>query len=144
MSIRKEQDRNESVSGLLAKVRNSATFLERQLEQVRQQKQRLQDQFSVLKRSLEQSDAELASVEQEKVQVLDQTAKVDVLLIKTQNETHKMEERFRVEGLASRIPEITHQQIHFLPPLHLYQSNFGYELCKEPRIHFHLRAEKQY
>jgi Flp pilus assembly protein TadB len=42
MSIRKEQDRNESVSGLLAKVRNSATFLERQLEQVRQQKQRLQ------------------------------------------------------------------------------------------------------
>jgi hypothetical protein len=42
MSIRKEQDRNESVSGMLAKVRNSATFLERQLEQVRQQKQRLQ------------------------------------------------------------------------------------------------------
>ena len=41
-------------------------------------------------------DVELASVEQEKVQVLDQTAKVDVLLIKTQNETHKMEERFRV------------------------------------------------
>ncbi len=41
-------------------------------------------------------DVELASVEQEKVQVLDQTAKVEVLLIKTQNETHKMEERFRV------------------------------------------------
>eukprot|EP00802_Teleaulax_amphioxeia_P002613 Tamp_02616.p1 GENE.Tamp_02616~~Tamp_02616.p1 ORF type:complete len:923 (-),score=491.61 Tamp_02616:1452-3851(-) len=92
MSIRKEQDRNESVTGLLSKVRNSATFLERQLEQVREQKQRLQDQFSVLKRSLEQSDAELAGVEQEKVQVLDQTAKVEKLLIKTQNETHKMEE----------------------------------------------------
>ena len=92
MSVRKEQDRNESVSGLLSKVRNSAAFLERQLEQVRGQKQRVQEQFSVLKRSLEQSDAELASVEQEKTQVIDQTAKMDKLLISTQNETHKMEE----------------------------------------------------
>lgn len=91
-SIRKEQDSNENVASMLMKVRNSAAFLERQLDAVREQKQRLQEQFAVLKRSLEQSDAELAQVEMDKKQTVEQTAKVEKLLVSTMNETHKMEE----------------------------------------------------
>lgn len=90
-SIRKEQDRNEAVLSVLTKVKNSVSFLEKQIETLRAERMRLNEQFQILKTSLEQSDAELVKVGQEKKQVDDETAKVEKDIATTMNESQRLE-----------------------------------------------------
>lgn len=90
-SIRKEQDRNENVLSILTKVRNSAGFLEKQIETMREQRVRMNEQYHILKASLEQSDAGLLKVQQEKKAVDDETDKVEKATAATSTETQKLE-----------------------------------------------------
>uniref|UniRef100_A0A0C3T1B1 Coiled-coil domain-containing protein 39 n=1 Tax=Guillardia theta (strain CCMP2712) TaxID=905079 RepID=A0A0C3T1B1_GUITC len=101
-SIKKEQDRNEYLSSILNKIRNSAAFLERQVEQVVAERNRLQEQFSILQKSLEQSEGELAQVESEKKVVTEEIAKMDKMIASTSNETQKIE-----QGILQSIAEQT-------------------------------------
>ena len=91
--IRKEQDDNEAVVSMLNKVRNSAIFLERQIDEARQTRARLNEQYVVLQRSLEQSDADVAKVDAEIKGVTDATGKIDKLIATTYSETQKIEQQ---------------------------------------------------
>lgn len=90
-SIRTEQDRNEAVLSILTKVKNSVAFLEKQIETLRGERMRVNEQYQILKSSLEQSDAELVKVAQEKKQVDDETTKVEKEIANTMNETQRLE-----------------------------------------------------
>lgn len=90
-SIRKEQARNEAVTSQLTKVRNGASFLEKQIETVRAEKAKINEQFMLLKKSLEQADGDLNKMIQEQKAVTDETEKVDTAIAGAITETQRIE-----------------------------------------------------
>eukprot|EP01062_Namystynia_karyoxenos_P000026 TRINITY_DN10007_c1_g1_i1.p1 TRINITY_DN10007_c1_g1~~TRINITY_DN10007_c1_g1_i1.p1 ORF type:complete len:929 (+),score=518.09 TRINITY_DN10007_c1_g1_i1:98-2788(+) len=64
-SIRKEQERNERLTLALGKTENEVNFLEKQIDQMLERKQKANDKFTMLKRSLDHTDAEAKKAEGE-------------------------------------------------------------------------------
>ena len=62
-SIRKEQEKNEKLTQVLAKTENEVNFLEKQIDQLLERKQKSTDKFTMLKRSLDHTDAETKRTE---------------------------------------------------------------------------------
>ena len=62
-SIRKEQERNEQLTSVLAKTENEVNSLEKQIDGLLERKQKSTDKFTMLKRSLDHTDAETKKTE---------------------------------------------------------------------------------
>eukprot|EP00755_Sulcionema_specki_P007788 Sspe_Gene.39153::Locus_18892_Transcript_1_1_Confidence_1.000_Length_2814::g.39153::m.39153 len=65
MSIRKEQERNEKLTLSLGKTENEVNFLEKQIDQLLEKKQKSNDKFTMMKRSLDHTDAETKKLDGE-------------------------------------------------------------------------------
>uniref|UniRef100_A0A7S4GCK9 Coiled-coil domain-containing protein 40 n=1 Tax=Eutreptiella gymnastica TaxID=73025 RepID=A0A7S4GCK9_9EUGL len=64
-SIKKEQERNERLTQSLSKTENEVNFLEKQIDTLLEKKQKANDKFTMLKRSMEHTDNESKRVDQE-------------------------------------------------------------------------------
>ena len=64
-SIKKEQENNERLTQVLAKTENEVNFLEKQVDSLLERKQKSNDKFTMLKRSLDHTDAETRKAENE-------------------------------------------------------------------------------
>eukprot|EP00756_Hemistasia_phaeocysticola_P034682 Hpha_TRINITY_DN16537_c0_g10::TRINITY_DN16537_c0_g10_i1::g.136605::m.136605 len=64
-SIRKEQERNERLTHNLGKTESDVNFLEKQIDTLLERKQKANDKFTMLKRSLDHTDAEAKKAEGE-------------------------------------------------------------------------------
>eukprot|EP01059_Diplonema_ambulator_P009430 TRINITY_DN19294_c0_g1_i3.p1 TRINITY_DN19294_c0_g1~~TRINITY_DN19294_c0_g1_i3.p1 ORF type:complete len:938 (+),score=464.52 TRINITY_DN19294_c0_g1_i3:134-2815(+) len=64
-SIKAEQEKNEKYTQTLAKTENEVNFLEKQIDSLLERKQKSTDTFSMLKRSLDHTDAQTKKVESE-------------------------------------------------------------------------------
>eukprot|EP00667_Euglena_gracilis_P002731 EG_transcript_2736 len=64
-SIKREQEKNEKLTQSLAKAENEVNFLEKQIDGLLEKKQKANDRFTMLKKSMENTDAEAKVVDQE-------------------------------------------------------------------------------
>eukprot|EP00668_Euglena_longa_P002144 GGOE01002486.1.p1 GENE.GGOE01002486.1~~GGOE01002486.1.p1 ORF type:complete len:906 (-),score=453.50 GGOE01002486.1:330-3014(-) len=92
-SIKREQEKNEKLTQALAKSENEVNFLEKQIDGLLEKKQKANDRFTMLKKSMENTDAEAKSVDQD---IKGATGELDALDKRTQKivrEVRELEEK---------------------------------------------------
>eukprot|EP00906_Rhabdomonas_costata_P029190 RCo041213 len=92
LSIRKEQEKNEQLSQALAKTENEVNFLEKQIDGLLEKKQKASDKYTMLKRSLENTDAESKKVEQECKNQENELAALEKRTAKVHREVRRLED----------------------------------------------------
>ncbi|KAJ9443386.1 Coiled-coil domain-containing protein 40-like protein [Diplonema papillatum] len=92
-SIRKEQEKNEQVTQTLAKTENEVNFVERQIDTLLEKKQKANDKFTMMKRSLDHTDAETKKVEAELKAVTSEIANVASRHQKASRDVQEMENK---------------------------------------------------
>jgi chromosome segregation ATPase len=92
-AIQVEQEKNEQLSAVLTKVKSESSFVEKQIEMEREKKQTLDDHYAMLKKSLDQTDAEVAKVTAEQSALETELEVIDKQIHKTMTDTQGMEDQ---------------------------------------------------
>ncbi len=116
-SNRKEQETNEKLTAILQRVEAETKFLESQVAAVAEQRQRLNEQYVLLRNALEESDKDLSGVqaEQRKLQAaVDQLVKKRELIIRKQqaldeNVAESLNDQTTLEKGAQNVAKSTHK-----------------------------------
>ena len=90
-SIKAEQQENEKLTAVISKLDSEQSFLHGQQNVVREKQARLQEVYSRLRRSLEQTEASLAAAVAEGKQHDDQSQLLDKAVVKAGRETADLE-----------------------------------------------------
>eukprot|EP01060_Flectonema_neradi_P040837 TRINITY_DN944_c3_g1_i2.p1 TRINITY_DN944_c3_g1~~TRINITY_DN944_c3_g1_i2.p1 ORF type:complete len:915 (+),score=238.56 TRINITY_DN944_c3_g1_i2:262-2745(+) len=100
-SIKKEQDNNERLTQVLAKTENEVNFLEKQVDSLLERKQKSNDKYTMLKRSLDHTDAETRKAENEIKGIQADIAAASKRYQKASREVSEMEQKV-LETLSSQ------------------------------------------
>eukprot|EP01012_Entosiphon_sulcatum_P006174 TRINITY_DN1288_c0_g1_i1.p2 TRINITY_DN1288_c0_g1~~TRINITY_DN1288_c0_g1_i1.p2 ORF type:complete len:881 (+),score=378.54 TRINITY_DN1288_c0_g1_i1:94-2736(+) len=93
LSIKKEQERNEKFTHSLAKTENEVNFLEKQIDALLEKKQKANDRFTMMKRSLEHTDAEAKKVDMECKNIENELAGLEKKAQKVTREVRTLEDK---------------------------------------------------
>mmetsp|Transcript_125350 Transcript_125350/g.217322 ORF Transcript_125350/g.217322 Transcript_125350/m.217322 type:complete len:902 (-) Transcript_125350:541-3246(-) len=92
-SIKKEQDRNEVLTSALGKTENEVNFLEKQIDAFLERKQKANDKFTMLKRSMDHTDGESKKVEMETKNIDNEIMGVDKKVQKVVRDVRVLEDK---------------------------------------------------
>eukprot|EP00743_Colponemidia_sp_Colp-15_P001752 GILK01001913.1.p1 GENE.GILK01001913.1~~GILK01001913.1.p1 ORF type:complete len:909 (-),score=261.49 GILK01001913.1:118-2775(-) len=91
-SIKKEQDKNERLVGFLTKNQSETQYLEGQIDLVKVTRERLGEQYAMLKKSLDQTNTERQRIETERSTIEDQMTVIDKNIQKISREAQRLSE----------------------------------------------------